>query len=181
MERTVSEVHKKIAQYKGDDVMRKKITSVLIIVLGLFMVTTAAMAFNMPFFGGGSGPKELKPQNGMLSIPVADISDGKAHFFKVQANDGIMVTFFTLKSRDGVIRAAIDACDVCYKAGKGYVQSGDFMICENCGQKFASNKINVLKGGCNPAPLKRQVQGSNLVISMQDITANSWYCKFKKQ
>jgi hypothetical protein len=23
------------------------------------------------------------------------------------------------------------------------------MVCKNCGQKFASNKINVIKGGCN--------------------------------
>jgi uncharacterized membrane protein len=158
----------------------KKMITIICLIAGVFMLGSAAMAFNMPFFGGG-GPQELTPQNGVLSIPVADISDGAAHFFKVKANDGVMVTFFTLKSKDGVIRAAIDACDVCYKAGKGYVQDGDFMVCENCGQRFASNKINVVKGGCNPAPLNREVQGANLVITMNDITANSWYCKYDKK
>ncbi len=93
---------------------------------------------------GGFGPFILTPQNGVIAIPLKDISDGKAHYFKVKAVDGVMVSFFTLKSRDGVIRAAIDACDVCYKAGKGYVQDGDFMICENCGQRFVSNRINVI-------------------------------------
>ena len=80
-----------------------------------------------------------------------------------------MVSFFTLKSRDGVIRAAIDACDVCFRTGKGYVQDGRFMVCENCGQKFISSRINIVKGGCNPAPLKREVIGEYLVIKMEDI------------
>jgi len=122
---------------------------------------------------------DLTPQNGVLEIPLKDINDGQAHHYQVQADDGITVTFFTLKSRDGVIRAAIDSCDVCYRSGKGYFQDGDFMVCQNCGQKFASNKINIIKGGCNPAPLRRQIQGENLIVAMADINANSWYCNYK--
>lgn len=159
--------------------MKRNIVVLLIMLVSVGLAISSASAFKVPFVGGNA--KQISPQDGMLQVPIKDISDGKAHFFKVKADDGVMVTFFTLKSRDGVIRAAIDACDVCYKAGKGYVQSGDFMICENCGQRFASNKINVLKGGCNPAPLNRVVKGENLVISMKDITVNSWYCRYKKQ
>ena len=159
--------------------MKRRVLILLLILVG-FSVASTALAFKMPFLKGDKA-QSISPKNGFLQIPLKNINDGKAHFFKVKADDGVMVTFFTLKSRDGVIRAAIDACDVCYKAGKGYVQSGDFMICENCGQRFASNKINVLKGGCNPAPLNRAVQGQNLVIAMKDITANSWYCRYKEQ
>jgi uncharacterized membrane protein len=128
------------------------------------------------------GPKidSLTPVNGQLEIPLADITDGKAHHFNVKAGDGTLVTFFTLMSRDRVVRAAIDACDVCYKAGKGYLQDGDFMVCLNCGQKFHSTKINVIRGGCNPAPLERAVKGDKLVIAMADINKNSWYCKYKR-
>ncbi len=128
---------------------------------------------------GGSGGM-LTPKNGKITIPVANISDGKAHHFKVKADDGTVVTFFTLKSGDGVIRAAIDACDVCFKSGKGYYQEGDKMVCQNCGQKFASNKINVIKGGCNPAPLRRKIEGNNLVIAMQDVNANKWYMQYRQ-
>lgn len=147
----------------------------VLIVLSLFATQAQSFRFN-PW---QSKPQVLTPVNGRLEIPIAEINDGRAHHFRVKADDGIMVTFFTLKSRDGIIRAAIDACDVCYKSGKGYSQSGDFMVCLNCGQKFASNKINVIKGGCNPAPLDRIIEGDNLIISMKDITVNSWYCKFK--
>ena len=29
------------------------------------------------------------------------------------------------------------------------------MVCLNCDQRFPTDKVNVVKGGCNPAPLKR--------------------------
>lgn len=121
----------------------------------------------------------LTPVADQLLIPLADISDGKAHHYKVKAEDGTMVTFFVLKSSDGVIRAAIDACDVCYKAGKGYYQDGDFMVCENCGQRFASTRINEVKGGCNPAPLNRVIKGDKLVVEMKDINLNKFYMKYR--
>lgn len=129
---------------------------------------------------GGGIAEAMSVDNGMVKIPVNTISDGKAHHFKVQAADGTMVEFFTLKSKDGVIRAAIDACDVCFKSGLGYYQEGDYMVCKNCGQKFASNRINEIKGGCNPAPLKREVKGNELLIAMADINANSWYMRYRK-
>lgn len=128
----------------------------------------------------GDKVKTVIPNNGRLEIPVASVNDGKAHHFKVLATDGVVVTFFVLKSNDGVIRAALDACDVCYRAGKGYEQSGDEMVCLNCGMRFPSAKINEVKGGCNPAPLTRAIEGDKLVIAMADIDRNSWYCKFKK-
>ncbi len=153
--------------------MKRRFTSITIclVILGISMPAFA-------LFGGKF--KSLKPENGMLSIPVKDISDGQAHYFEVKADDGILVKFFTVKSQDGIIRAAIDSCDVCYKSGKGYIQEGDVMVCTNCGRRFATDRINEVKGGCNPAPLMRKIDGDNLVVSMKDINANSWYCKYKK-
>ena len=154
----------------------KKIPIITLFIL-LISLTITPNAFSL----WGIKFNKIAPSNGVLNIPVTDINDGKAHYFKVKADDGIMTSFFVLKSSDGVIRAAIDACDVCYRSGKGYVQEGDFMVCTNCGRKFASTRINEIKGGCNPAPLNRKIIGKNLVIAMKDINANSWYSKFKKQ
>jgi len=146
-------------------------TAVLFIVL--FSGTPA-----VAFFGGKF--TNLTPKDGTVIIPVKTVSDGKAHYFKVKADDGVMVEFFLIQSSDGVIRAAVDSCDVCYRSGKGYVQEGVFMVCTNCGMRFAADRINEVKGGCNPAPLKRETRGDNIVISMQEINANAWYCKYKK-
>lgn len=155
-----------------------------IIAAAVVLVLSATPGFSF-WEGGmkktwGSAVETLTPQSGRVVIPLERINDGKAHHFRVQADDGIMVTFFTLKSDDGVIRAAIDACDVCFRSGKGYVQSGDHMVCTNCGQRFAAHLINVVKGGCNPAPLNRSIEGANLVIAMADINANSWYMQYRK-
>lgn len=128
-------------------------------------------------FGGKF--KTVKPKDGNVVIPIKTVNDGKAHYFKTKSNDGIIVDYFLVQSEDGVIRAAVDSCDVCYRSGKGYVQEGNVMVCTNCGRRFATDRINEVKGGCNPAPLKRVVDGDNLVISIDDINANAWYCKYK--
>jgi hypothetical protein len=120
-------------------------------------------------FGGGGGSAEA----GEVKIPVSEVSDGKAHFYTYKGRRD--VNFFVLQSSDGIIRAAFDACDVCYRERKGYHQEGDLMVCNNCGQVFPSVKINVLKGGCNPAPLDRAVQGEFLVMKTTDIEAGGFY------
>lgn len=158
---------------------RKKIlttTSLLLLLSALIFSGCSSSTASKGELTGGL----LTPANGKLEIPLAGVNDGKAHHFQVKSDDGTMVTFFVLKSADGVIRAAIDACDVCYRSGLGYYQEGDKMVCKNCGQKFASNKINVIKGGCNPAPLNRTVDGDKLVIQMRDINMNSWYMKYRQ-
>lgn len=154
--------------------MKKKFA----IILMIFSVGLLPMTSHSAFW---QKAKVLTPKQGEIRIPVGDVSDGKAHFFEVKADDGTMVTFFVLKSRDGILRAAINACDECYKAGKGYVQDGDFMICEKCGRRFASDKINVIAGGCNPVGVDRKIQTGQLVISMKDINQKSWYCQIQKR
>jgi uncharacterized membrane protein len=151
------------------------ITTILLLLLALVLSGCSGSSTS-----AGKSAGLITPIDGKLEIPVAGVNDGKAHHFQVKAEDGTMVTFFVLKSADGILRAAIDACDVCYRSGLGYYQEGDNMVCKNCGQKFASNKINVLKGGCNPAPLNRTVVGDKLVINMRDINMNSWYMKYRQ-
>ncbi len=153
------------------------ITSVVLLFLAAFIFSSCSSSTsgNSQLTGG-----VIEPTNGKLEIPISGINDGKAHHFQVKSDDGTMVTFFVLKSADGVLRAAIDSCDVCYRSGLGYYQAGDNMVCKNCGQKFASNKINVIKGGCNPAPLNRAVEGDKLVINMRDINMNTWYMKYRQ-
>lgn len=147
------------------------------ITLTIVLVLLSAGSNSYAFFG--SKFKTLKPKQGNLYIPIKDVSGGKAHYFQAKADDGTMVEFFLVQSEDGVVRAAIDSCDVCYRSGKGYVQDGNVMVCTNCGRRFATDRINEVKGGCNPAPLMRVIDDKDLVISMQNINANAWYCKYK--
>ncbi|MFH1834861.1 MAG: DUF2318 domain-containing protein [Methanobacteriota archaeon] len=123
--------------------------------------------------GASGGSDEKNPDS--LYIPISAINDGIAHFYEFPSQMGKTIRFFVLKSSDGVFRAAFDACDVCYREKKGYRQEGDNMICNNCGRKFPSNLINVEQGGCNPAPLTREIVDDNLVIKKSDIELGARY------
>jgi uncharacterized membrane protein len=114
-------------------------------------------------------PLVMANSTGEFRFPVAAFADGKARFFSTSLPDGKSLSFFVIRSDDGVLRAALDSCDVCYPARKGYHQEGDLLVCNNCGQRFASAKINEVKGGCNPASLTRTVEGETLVIRLSDM------------
>ena len=110
-----------------------------------------------------------------ITYPVSDFKNGKAKFYSFKSNDGVVIKYFILKSSDGVIRAAFDACDVCFKWKEGYFQQGNLMVCKRCGQKFLSAKINEVKGGCNPAPLNRRIEGNKVIINKSDILDGEFY------
>lgn len=155
----------------GDNSAKGSITGIIVGVM-----VAAAIGFTM--LGGtdaAGGYKSIKASGGMVKIPVTEVSDGYAHYYSYKAAGGRLVNFFLLKSSDGIIRAAFDACDVCYQARKGYRQEGNEMVCNNCGQRFPSARINEVKGGCNPAPLNRLVEGEYLVLRATDIESGGVY------
>jgi len=139
-------------------------------ILVVFLLVTAAIAplESHAAFGIFGQHKNVKAVDGEVHIPLKGVNDGKAHHF-VYKSEGKKIKFFVVKSQDGILRAAFDACDVCFPAKKGYTQEGDFMICNNCGRRFHTSQVNVVEGGCNPAPLKRTEKDNNLVIMVADI------------
>jgi len=145
---------------------RRTLLSQSAVALTAFVILPASSHAGFSLF---AKHKTVKGSGGAVHIPVNKVNDGKAHYYKYKSS-GKSVNFFVVKSDDNVIRAAFDACDVCFPAKKGYSQDGDVMICNNCGRRFHTSRINIEKGGCNPAPLQRAVVGSDLVIKVADIT-----------
>jgi len=138
------------------------------VLVGLFVVAavTVCLAFSLP---GLSRSEKVKPVNGVVNIALAKVSDGNAHFFRL-ADGGKEVSFFIVKGSDGALHTAFDACDVCFKEKKGYVQQGDQMVCKNCGKKFPIARIGAASGGgCNPSYLPATVDGNALRINVADL------------
>lgn len=123
-------------------------------------------------------PNVVSKEDHVVTYAVSIFEDGRARHYELKAGDK-NIRYFIIKSSDGVIRAAFDACDVCWPAGKGYFQDGDVMVCRNCGRQFASVLVNEVQGGCNPAPLNRKVEGDQLVITKADILNGARYFDFK--
>ena len=145
----------------------KGIGAVLLVIaiLGLMGVATRAAAKDAATAAGIQD----------ASYPASMFDNGKAHYFKVKSPDGVTIRYFVMKSSDGIIRAAFDACDVCWREGKGYTQKDDFMVCNNCGRRFPSAKINVVTGGCTPGALTRNIEGGKVVIKGDHILEGKRY------
>ncbi|HTY24885.1 MAG TPA: DUF2318 domain-containing protein [Desulfomonilaceae bacterium] len=150
-----------------------------LIVVAIIASTVAVITFaavSGAFAWNFSVPaQEVQPANGIFAFPAAAFQDGKAKYFQYSPSPNQKIRFFVVKSVDGVIRAAFDACEVCWRAKKGYVQQGNEMICVNCGLKFRTDKVNEVTGGCNPSALKRTVQDGKVVITQQDVMSGLRY------
>ncbi len=158
----------------------------LVAVVVILLAVVAALGYAGVFDGLlKKSPAEIAKAAGVtetadtLRIPLTALDSGKALFLSMES-EGRQVHYFALKSSDGAYRSAFDACDVCYRKNRGYRQEGDLMVCNQCGQTFPSVKVNEVKGGCNPAPLDRKVDGGFLVIRKGDIQAGKDYFPGKR-
>jgi len=99
--------------------------------------------------------------------------------------DGRNMEIFAVKASDGTIRTALNTCQVCYSSGRGYyIQEGAVFICQNCGNRFRLDQIELIKGGCNPIPILGKDKtdlGDSIGISRQYLASvASYFIRWKK-
>jgi hypothetical protein len=112
----------------------------------------------------------------VVRLPAAGITT-EAAFFTTDAN-GTTVPFFAVRDAAGRVHVALDACQVCAQAKKGYVQQGDHMQCRNCGKTFAIAKITEMggSGGCHPISLPSTTAGDAIVVKRSDVASGvRWF------
>jgi len=128
----------------------------------------------------------LAPAKGVadadIVIPIADISD-TASFYAATV-DGIQMEVIAVQAPDGSYRTAFNTCQVCYDSGRGYyVQQGDYLVCQNCGNRFATDDVEVKSGGCNPVPIfdeDKQVGADSITIPLTTLQAGTkWFERWK--
>ena len=110
-----------------------------------------------------------------LVISINELTN-TVHFYPVVVDDISMEVLAVLDS-DGNVRTAFNTCQICYSSGKGYYeQSGDKLICQNCGNEFTVNQIEEEAGGCNPWPIfsaDKTVTNDTLTISYDFLKESS--------
>ena len=168
----------KKAQFSAESPQRKSKTRVILVTvlvvlggIGIYLVWSAS---NSNSAGTVVATESKAAGSRDIRISLSDLGS-QAKFFDYKLSDNKPIRFFVMKSSDGVYRAALDACDMCYRAKKGYRQEGDDMVCNNCGLHFHSSQINEVHGGCNPVGLPRTVEGDHLVIKASDLESRGQY------
>ncbi len=96
---------------------------VLVGIVGAILIAGAAVIYANLSGGNPSAVASAPAAAGSTSVsfPASLFDDGKARHFE-HVDGKHTIRYFILKSSDGIIRAAFDACDVCWPAGKGYYQ-----------------------------------------------------------
>ena len=168
----------KRAQFSAEPPKKASVTTQILVIVIAALVGVAAYLITRGLDGKPAGLSAAAGQTavkavsddggGAVSLPLSELT-GKAAFYKYTTASGREVRFFAMKSSDGVYRAALDSCDVCFEAKMGYHQEGDDMVCNKCGNHFHSSQINEVRGGCNPVGLERTVSGDRLVIKSAEL------------
>ena len=112
---------------------------------------------------------ELLPPGGDVRLPAKQFEDGQAHFYRYITAGGSEVRFFLIESPDGVVRAAFDSCELCYRERRGYRQVGKAMVCNSCRRTFPASGIGTVKGDCNPSPVERSVEGDQVLLKASNL------------
>lgn len=145
--------------------MNKKI----LIGIGILILIGFMFMFGKPT--GDVVSNKMIDYDNAIKIPLAEI-DGTAQFFEY---DGI--EFFVIRAKDGSVRTAFNACDVCYRSKKGYRQEGDDMVCNNCGNHYKISGLgtaNMKGGGCWPGYLEANVDDKYMIIAKSSLEAGRY-------
>jgi hypothetical protein len=125
--------------------MNRRISAILVI--------TAAVLLTAPY---GFAAGRILP-NGDLQIPKKEVT-ATATFYPYVL-DGVRMEVLALRAPDGTVRTAFNTCQVCYSSGRGYyVQQGDVLVCQNCRNRFKASQVELIKGGCNPVGITRDLK-----------------------
>lgn|GEM_PF-270750 len=129
---------------------------IVLIILGFILFKTVSG-------GKDNGRSALED----LKIAKSEVSE-TAKFYPYKAGETNMEVL-AVKASDGSIRTALNTCQVCFASGRGYyIQEGNELVCQNCGNRFKLDQVEKIKGGCNPVPVGGENKiddGTNIVIS----------------
>ncbi|WMC92372.1 DUF2318 domain-containing protein [Kineothrix sp. MB12-C1] len=149
---------------KAGNRRRKGVAGIVFVLLTTLMLTACGQK-NAESSAPEGDAKQLETDEGSLQgtanaaasgedlvIPLAEVTED-ASFYPIEV-DGISMEVIAVKTQDGNIRTAFNTCQICYSSGRGYYeQDGDNLVCQNCGNRFSMDRVEVEAGGCNPWPI----------------------------
>ena len=120
---------------------------------------------------------ELLPPGGDVRLAATTFEDGHAHFYRQTTTNGKQIQFFVINGTDGKIRAAFDACELCYKEHRGFRQAGSVMVCNYCRRTSSVMQIGStpVRADCNPVPIESAVEGEHTLLKAASLQNGAKY------
>ena len=141
----------------------------LVSLIGLLGTILVALQAHAAFWGLlGDSVENVTARDGVIAIDASTLVKTASRHYRYQEG-AHTVKFFVVRDGQGTVRAAIDACEVCWREGKGYTPKDGAMLCVNCGRKFPMHRIGLVAGGCNPHPFDFKVENDAVVIATQEL------------
>lgn len=173
-----------MSKTKNKNVNTKQNYNTYIVIIAVLALLFVGYKFILPQGGNANNSEQTNSNiaegtlDGIdLKIEKADVTD-KASFYPYK-EAGNYMEIIAVKATDGTIRTALNTCQVCFDSGKGYYeQVGDTLVCQNCGNVFGIDDIEVVKGGCNPVPILQENKtedGEFITISGAFLAENEGY------
>jgi uncharacterized membrane protein len=144
----------------------------LTVLLGTFLFAFPASAALFGFLGDSM--ENVAAKDGVVAVDASSLDRMNARHYRYR-EDGKTVRFFVVRDGQGVVRAALDACEVCWREGKGYQLKNGTMLCVNCGRQFPFARIGLAAGGCNPHPVPYKVENESVMIAAQELMLGARY------
>lgn len=119
---------------------------------------------------------EVLPAGGDIRLATSTFENGQAHFYQYSTRRG-EVRFFVIKTADGKVRAAFDACELCHTERRGYRQTRQMMVCNYCGRTSPVTEIDTVRArrDCNPVPIEAAVEGEQVLLKAISLLEGSRY------
>ncbi|MCL2009092.1 MAG: DUF2318 domain-containing protein [Synergistaceae bacterium] len=110
-----------------------------------------------------------------LVIPIGEISE-TANFYPLTVG-GTRMEVIAVTAPDGMNRTALNTCQICNGSPDAYfVQRGNTLECQACGNRFPMSRVGIVAGGCNPVPIfdaDRTVTAESITVSYEFLQANA--------
>ncbi|MGE5578335.1 MAG: Fe-S-containing protein [Syntrophothermus sp.] len=139
-------------------------------IAGITALIILALASTL-FVGAQSydpAPVTVTAANGRVRVPAAELADRRLHKF-VYDTGTAQVRFLLVKRGEKDIGSALDACEIC--GDFGYTQGEDVLVCKNCNAPIDIPTVG-MSGGCNPIGIKSGLDGSDVIVDVQDLAAH---------
>ncbi|KAB2956714.1 MAG: DUF2318 domain-containing protein [Thermoanaerobaculia bacterium] len=112
---------------------------------------------------------------GRVVLPVGDLAPLEVRWFRFLNAGNQEVRFFVGRDGGGALQVAFDASENDFKLKRGFRADGAWIVNNKCETSVRLAEINQRPSGCAPVPIPFRAQGSDLVLTENDLLAGWRY------